>query len=107
MSDVFQTGNGVPANFNDGTVEVTVAGSNKGRKQINAGETLGQFLNRMAATYGVRTFSAYADGRKLDTSNVNVSAVGVQKLELIMKDARGWAFAHTRLRHLFTTTTTT
>ena len=91
MSDstVFQTGNGVPANFNDGTIEVFVNSSNKGRHPALAGETLGQFLDRMAYKYGVRTFSAYADGRKLETSGVSGSAAAVKSIELTAKDARG------------------
>lgn len=89
MSDVFDAGNGVPANFNDGTVEVKVNGSNKGRKTINSGETLGAFLKRMAQLYGVRTFTAYADGRKLDTSHASGSLTGYQSIEIVAKDARG------------------
>lgn len=89
MSDVFAVGNGVPANFNDGTVEVFVNGSSKGRKPLVAGETLGAFINRQAQAYGVRTFSAYADGRKLETSGVGGPVNGTQKLEITAKDARG------------------
>lgn len=89
MADVFQTGNGVPANFNDGTVEVFVNGTSKGRKATTPGETLGQFLNRQAQSYGVRAFSAYADGRKLDTNGVSGPAVSVGKVEITAKDARG------------------
>lgn len=89
MADVFTTGNGVPANFNDGSIEVTVNGSNKGRKAASAGETLGQFIDRMAKQYGVRTFSAYSSGRKLETSGVAGPATEHRAIELVAKDARG------------------
>jgi acylphosphatase len=86
---IFQTGNGVPANFNDGTIKVVVNGSDKGRKPTTAGETLGQFLNRMASYFGVRTFSAYADGRKLETNAVNGPVTAVREVEITAKDSRG------------------
>lgn len=89
---VFQVGNGAPANFNDGTVEVTVNSSNKGRKPTTAGETLGQFINRMATQYGTRSFTAYANGTKLDPSasaTLNASAAQYRSIEITAKDARG------------------
>lgn len=89
MSEVFDAGNGVPANFNDGTVELTVNKNSKGRQRVNPGETLGAFLKRSAQTYGVRTFSAFADGRKLDTADAAKPLTGIQSIEIIAKDSRG------------------
>jgi acylphosphatase len=99
MADVFQTGNGSPANFSDGTVEVVVNGSSKGRKATTNGETLGAFLNRQAQAYGIRTFTAYADGHKLETSGVNVPAASKQSIEITAKDARG--LRKSSLKHIF------
>lgn len=100
MSEVFDAGNGVPANFNDGTVKVAVNGSNKGNQRVNPGETLGAFLKRTAQTYGVRTFSAFADGRKLDTADAAKPLVGVTAIEIVAKDSRG--LQNERLRYIWT-----
>jgi acylphosphatase len=99
MADVFQVGNGAPANFSDGTVEVVINGTTKGRKSTTSGETLGAFLNRQAQAYGVRTFTAYADGHKLETSQVNVPASSKQSIEITAKDARG--LCKSQLKHIF------
>ena len=96
MSDVFQVGNGVPANYDDGTVELVVNGTKKGRVRINPGENIGAFLTRQAQAYGVRTFSAFGDGRKLDTVEAKNALTGIKQIELVAKDARG-----TKLRHLW------
>lgn len=88
-NDVFQTGNGAPANFSDGTIEVVVNGSSKGRKPVNSGETLGAFLNRQAQYFGIKSFSAYADDRKLEVNSVSGPASSVHKIELTAKDSRG------------------
>ena len=94
MSEVFDVGNGVPANFNDGTVEVSVNGTSKGRQRIQSGEKTGAFLKRMAKTYGVRTYSAYVDDHKLDTEDVAAGGDyenlnDAQKVSIVAKDSRG------------------
>jgi hypothetical protein len=93
MADVFDVGNGVPANFDDGTitVKVTVNGSNKGNLRSTPGQTVGAFLKYWAQSYSVRTFSAYADGRKLDTSDSSklMASSGFKEIEIVAKDARG------------------
>ena len=88
-TDVFDAGNGVAANFADGLVEVEVNGNSKGRINTNANETLGAFLKRQAQTYGVRTFSAYADGLKLSTADATKPMSGIEKVSIVAKDSRG------------------
>lgn len=90
MADVFEAGNGVAANFSDGRVDLTVNGSKKSPFQSQPGETLGMFLKRAATYYGVRTFSAYADGRKLDTSDAAKSLADITAVEIVAKDSRGY-----------------
>jgi hypothetical protein len=96
MSEVFEAGNGVAANFADGRVKLTVNGSEKSPLQSPAGETLGQFLKRAATLYGVRTFSAYADGRKLDTSDAAKSVTGIEQVTIVAKDSRGTSIKERR-----------
>jgi hypothetical protein len=45
----------------------------------------------MAKTYGVKTFSAFADGRKLDTSDASkpLATAGIKAIEIVAKDSRG------------------
>jgi hypothetical protein len=87
---VFQVGNGAPANFSDGRVKVSVNGTAKETAQAGT-QTLGAFINAMATKYGVRTFSTYADGRKLtpQSSEINGPASAIKELELVAKDSRG------------------
>lgn len=87
--EVFETGNGSPANFTDGRVKVTVNGQAKGYTTVQPGETVGQLLTRQAQAYGVRRFSAFADGHKLTTNDASRAASGIQQVEIIAKDARG------------------
>jgi len=93
MAEVFDVGNGVPANFDDGTLtlQLTINGSKKPSFKSLPNETIGAFLKRAAQTYGVRTFSAYADGRKLDTSDASkaLASSGFKEVEIVAKDARG------------------
>jgi hypothetical protein len=101
VEEVFDAGNGVAANFSDGRVEVEVNSSSKGRIATTAGETLGAFLKRQAQTYGVRTFSAYADGLKLTTSDATKPMSGISKVSIVAKDARGRH--HDKLKFIWTT----
>lgn len=93
MSEVFDTGNGVPANFPTGSVSITINGSKKPNSTPNANETLGMFLKRIAQFYGVRTFSAFSNGGKLDTGSTLLTqtplAAHVTAIEIVAKDSRG------------------
>jgi hypothetical protein len=89
MSDVFQVSNGVPGNFDEGEVELVVNGTKKGKMRPAAGQTLGAFLKEKATLYGVRTFSAFADGRKLDTTDASKPLTSIKSIEIVAKDARG------------------
>jgi tyrosyl-tRNA synthetase len=84
-----QAGNSEPANL-DNCVEVIVNGSNKGRKQATAGETLGAFISRQAQASGVSTFTARADGHRISPRGTAVAApaASVRQLEIIARDAR-------------------
>lgn len=90
-ADVFQVSNGVPGNFDEGVadVELVVNGSKKGKVKAAKGQLLGAFLKEKATYYGVRTFSAFADGRKLDTGDASKTLAGIFAIEIIAKDARG------------------
>lgn len=103
FADVFQVSNGVPGNFDEGDIELTVNGSKKGKVKPNAGETLGAFLKRNATVYGVRTFSAFADGRKLDTADASKATTGIKAIEIVAKDARGRNKRTLGSRFIFTT----
>lgn len=93
MSDVFDNGNGAPANFPTGAVDVTINGSKKPVAIPNGGETLGAFLKRISTNYGVRTYSAFVNGSKLDpTSSLlpqTPAAAHVTAIEIVAKDSRG------------------
>jgi len=89
FSDTFEVANGGPGNFADGSIKLTVNGSDKGRMNASPAENLGAFLKRAATQYGVRTFSAYADGRKLDTSDAAKPVTGITAIEIVAKDSRG------------------
>lgn len=89
FADVFQVSNGVPGNFDEGEVELVVNGSKKGKVRPTSGQNLGAFLKQYATNYGVRTFSAFADGRKLDTADASKPLTGIKSIEIVAKDARG------------------
>lgn len=81
MSDVFST-------ESNPQVEVVVNGSSKGTTATT--QNIGDFVKAQAMRYGIRTFSVYLDGRKLDTSEASNSfPAGTTKLEIVTKDARG------------------
>jgi hypothetical protein len=88
--EVFDVGNGVPANFNDGTFELEVNGSSKGRQRTVPGELVGALLKRMAQTYGVRTFTAYINDNKVTPADIGSYELGsVTKIGIVAKDSRG------------------
>jgi hypothetical protein len=91
MADVFQVSNGQPGNFDEGEgeIDLVVNGSKKGKVRPSAGQTLGAFLKEKASYYGVKTFSAFADGRKLDTADAAKPLTGIKSVEIVAKDARG------------------
>jgi hypothetical protein len=86
--EVFHVGNGAPANFNNGSVKLSINGQLK--KTYNAGsQTLGAFVDSQAKAAGIRTFSVYADGRKLTTADSNSPASSFKEIDLVAKDSRG------------------
>lgn len=88
MTDVFQS-NGT-SNFQTGEIELVINGQSKGK--VNPGaQTLGQFVKAYAHSYGIRTFSVYLDGEKVDTEQASdvLAQSGATKLEIVAKDARG------------------
>lgn len=81
MSDVFTT-------ESNPQVELVVNGSTKGT--FTPTSNIGEFVKSKAMQYGIRTFSVYLDGRKLDTNEAgNSFPAGTTKLEIVTKDARG------------------
>jgi hypothetical protein len=98
MADVFQVSNGVPGNFDEGEIELVVNGSKKGKAKPGANQTVGAFLKEKATLYGVRTFSAFADGRKLDTADSAKPLSGIKSIEIVAKDARGTQASSARKR---------
>lgn len=86
MSDVFQTNGNT--NFQSSKVELIVNGSSKGQV-TTAGHTVGSFVDEKAKYYGIKAFSVYLDGSKLDTTQATRNLNGVGKVEIVAKDSRG------------------
>ncbi len=84
-----KTGIGEPRNSNAGEIQLTVNGTARGSVTAPAGQTVGQFLRYQAQRWGVRSFSAYADGRKLDTADDAEPLNSISEIEIVAKDARG------------------
>jgi hypothetical protein len=89
MSEVFQASNGAPANFNNGTVKLSVNGSLVSANYQAGSLTLGGVVDKEAKARGIRTFSVYADGRKLSTTDSARLATSFQEIDIVAKDARG------------------
>jgi hypothetical protein len=53
------------------------------------GMKLGEFAVQHASRQGIRSFSVYADGAKVDTSRAEASMQSIAKLEIVAKDSRG------------------
>jgi alanyl-tRNA synthetase len=75
--------------LNPGEIRLIVNGTDKGVVPAPAGQTRGQFIEAQAHRWGVHTFFAYADDRKLDTSDATEPLDGISKIEIVAKDARG------------------
>lgn len=71
-----------------GSVALFINGRDKGLVDTH-GQKLGAFAVRHADDAGIRSFSLYADGVKLDTGDKDRSLAGISKLEIVTKDARG------------------
>ena len=71
-----------------GRVALFVNGNSQG--VVDSGrQTIGEFAIAQAQRAGVRSFSVYLDGRKIDTSDAKKPLTGVGKVEIVAKDARG------------------
>lgn len=55
---------------------------------INASDTAGNVIRRVATMFNVKNFSVYVDGRKFFTEQAN-DPFSASKLEIVAKDARG------------------
>jgi hypothetical protein len=90
VSEVFQT-NPAPAQqveVEPNSALLFVNGSSRGHVETS-GMTLGQFAVNHATRQGIRSFSLYANGQKVDTSQSNIPMTGIQKVEIVAKDSRG------------------
>lgn len=57
-----------------------------------AGKTLGQFVKEAAQSAGLRNFSVYVDGEKVDSKMAKEPiSTSVKEIQLIAKDARGFS----------------
>jgi hypothetical protein len=65
-----------------------VNGSSRGHVETS-GMTLGEFAINHANRQGIRSFSLYANGQKVDTSQSNIPMTGIHKVEIVAKDSRG------------------
>lgn len=89
-NDVFQVGNGVPANYSDGTIKVSVNGTLLNNRYQTGAMTIGQLVDQIAKSKGIRTFSVYVDGgRKLLTGEATKKATDFQEVDVVAKDSRG------------------
>jgi hypothetical protein len=89
MSDVFQAGNGVPANFSDGTLKVSFNGSEYNRRYPVGSNTLGQVVSSLMSLKGIKTASVYSAGRKLTTDDSAKPASSFSEIDIVVKDSRG------------------
>lgn len=90
MSDTFQTSNGVPANFATNSVKIKVNGSEYHNSYSVGTKTVGELVNEIARSKGIKTFSVYvAGGRKLDTADASRAANAFSEYDIVAKDSRG------------------
>lgn len=82
MSDVFSA---APTTT---VVEVTVNGEHSDY-DVEPGTTLKQFAIERAREAGIRTFSLYADGVKMNQENSNTDVSRLHSIEIVAKDSRG------------------
>lgn len=71
-----------------GRVALYVNGSSQGN-QLTEGETIGSFTQKWAQDKGIRTYSVYVDGRKVDATEAGARLTNAVKVEIVAKDARG------------------
>lgn len=69
-------------------VELVINGQSRGAVETE-GAKLGAFVAAAAQRAGIRTFSVYADGQKLDTAAAGRSLGQIARIEIVAKDARG------------------
>ena len=74
----------VPAN----SVQLFVNGRDRGVVNTS-NQTLGEFAVYHAQQQGIKSFSLYADGAKMDTGDAKKSLAQISKVEIVTKDARG------------------
>lgn len=86
---VFHASNGEPANFANGTIALSVNGTLQNRAYAVGSMTLGNLVDNVARSKGIRTFSVYADGRKVTTSDASKPAASFKEVDIVAKDARG------------------
>ena len=73
-----------------GKVQLFVRGSDYGQVDVN-GQKLADFAVAQARSAGIRTFSVYADGEKVEpgSKQANSKADAFAKIEIVPKDSRG------------------
>lgn len=69
-------------------VTVVVNGVDKGRVRTN-NLSIASFAIQQAQAHGVRTFSVYVDGRKVDVDDGNQDLTNASQVEIVAKDSRG------------------
>ena len=81
VTDVFST--------DDDTRSIEVVVNGQSEDVDNPTGTLKSFAVEQARIHGIRTFSVYADGVKVTEDEAGHPISGVEKLEIVAKDARG------------------
>ena len=71
-----------------GMVLLLINGRTQGNVEVGKA-TMKEFVTSQAQRAGIRTFSVYADGAKLDSSDANKPASSFAKFEIVAKDSRG------------------
>ena len=69
-------------------VTLFVNGVNKGRVKTE-NLSIASFAIQQAQTYGIRTFSVYVDGRKVEVDAGNQDLSNASQVEIVAKDSRG------------------
>ena len=82
-------GNWNLGNLENGTVEIKVNGESIGSAQPT--DILRDVVKQYATERGLRTFSVYVDGQRLDPSPASLGGTlaGRHTLEIVAKDVRG------------------
>jgi hypothetical protein len=71
------------------TVKLSVNGTPKGDVSFTPGTTLNAFVVTQARLAGIRTFSVYVDGDKLNTEDASDPIEAGVQIEIVAKDSRG------------------